>query len=81
MKRFKFTIHKYKGEDGSKKPYPVAEFEMKVIDDDMAYELAEAMEPFLPWNGFVIQEEIPNDHTVACTCTGIHIPDDASSPD
>lgn len=58
MKCYKMTIHQYQGEDGYQKPHEVARFYIEAIDDDMAYELADAARNILPFDGFVLPEEL-----------------------
>ena len=59
MKKFNFTIHQYKGEDGYQKPEAIARFQMEVIGPDTAYDLADAFQQILPFEGFITSEEVP----------------------
>lgn len=57
MTPFKAVVWRYYGEDGYKKPEPVASFSLDAIDSDVAEELAQSMAGQME-ETFVIVEEI-----------------------
>lgn len=56
MTPFKATVWRYFGEEGYKKPRPIAEFSLEAVDSDVAEELAQSMVYQMP-EVFVIVED------------------------
>lgn len=56
MAPFKATVWRYFGEDGYKKPSPIASFSLEAVDSEVAEELAQSMVYQMP-EVFVIVEE------------------------